>query len=172
MNTTQCKRWGANLRKPINWVFLFVLEWKIMKVRNVAIVIFYDDDLNIFVQERGSHSRLGEKYGFFGGRIKEGETPRQAMKRELLEEIGFVPQKLNYWLKDSYLWEKEGKYKGWLISCYVFLSPVTSRLRKSKITEGRGMVKMGLEKVIEEEGFPEGSTKFLKELKVKLGKLN
>lgn len=143
-----------------------------MKVRNVVVAIFYDGDLNIVVQERGAHSRVGEKYGFFGGKIKEGETPKQAMKRELLEEIGFVPQKLDYWLKDSYAWGKEGKYKGWLISCYVFLSPITPRLEKSRITEGKGMVKMNLEKVIKEEGFPEGSTKFLKRLKAKLGKPN
>ncbi len=141
-----------------------------MKIRNVAIVIFYDDDLNIFVQERGSHSKLGEKYGFFGGQIEERETPLKAMKRELQEEIGFVPKVLNYWLKDSYIWEKEGKYKGWLISCHVFLSPVTSRLEKTEISEGERMVKMSLDKVIEGNGFPRGkeSTKFLKGLRAKL----
>ncbi len=133
-------------------------------------MIFYDDDLNIFVQERGEHSRLGEKYGFFGGKIKEGETPRQAIKRELLEELGYVPERLDYWLKDSYLWEQEGKYKDWLISCHVFLSPITPELEKSKILEGKGAVKMSLERVISEEGFPEGSTKFLKGLKARLGK--
>ena len=141
-----------------------------MNVRKVAIAIFYDKDLNILVQERGEHSRLGEKYGFFGGRIREGETPRQAMERELLEEIGFVPEKLDYWLEDSYTWEKEGKYKGWLISCHVFLSPITPTLEKSKVLEGKGAVKMSLEEVIGEEGFPEGSTKFLRGLSDKLSK--
>ncbi len=140
-----------------------------MKVRKVSIVIFYDDDLNILVQERGKHSRLGEKYGFFGGKIKKGETPKQAMERELLEEIGHIPEKLDYWLEDSYTWEKEGKYKGWLISCQVFLSPITPKLEKSKVLEGKGAKKMSLERVLSEEGFPERSTKFLKGLKAKLG---
>lgn len=143
-----------------------------MKIRNVAIVIFYDEDLNIFVQERGSHSRLGEKYGFFGGQIEEKETSIKAMKRELLEEIGFIPEKLSYWLEDSYKWEKEGKYKGWLINCHVFLSPITPKLERAEISEGKGIIKMPLDKVIKGNGFSEGSTKFLKGLKAKLGKLN
>lgn len=143
-----------------------------MKVRNVAIVIFYDENLNIVVQERGAHSRLGEKYGFFGGKIKKGERPRQAMERELLEEIGFLPKKLDYWLKDSYIVEEEGKYKGWLMNCYVFLSPVTSVLESSKITEGKGMVRMSTEEVIRGEGFPKKATKFLKRLETKLGGRN
>lgn len=145
-----------------------------MKIRNVAIVVFYDDDLNIFVQERGSHSKLGEKYGFFGGQIEEGETPLEAMKRELLEEIGFAPKTLNYWLEDSYSWEGKGKYKGWLINCYVFLSPITPKLEKAEIAEGERIVKMSLDKVIEGNGFPRGeeSTKFLKGLKAKLEELN
>lgn len=139
-----------------------------MKVRDVAIVIFFDNDLNIAVQERGDHSRLGEKYGFFGGRIKGGETPRQAMERELLEEIGFAPKELNYWLKDSYIVEEKGKYKGWLINCDVFLSPITSRLEKAKVAEGKGIVKMSIDKIIEGKGFPNKSTEFLKGLMAKL----
>ncbi|MBL7078167.1 NUDIX domain-containing protein [Candidatus Shapirobacteria bacterium] len=141
-----------------------------MKVRSVAIAVFYDNDLNILVQERGEHSRLGEKYGFFGGRIEEGETPESAIKRELLEEIGYIPEKLEYWLKDSYKWEKEGRYKGWTITCHVFLSPITLRLGKAKISEGEGKIKLTLEEVLSEDGFPEGSTKFLQKLKTKLGK--
>jgi ADP-ribose pyrophosphatase YjhB (NUDIX family) len=110
------------------------------------------------------------KYGFFGGRIREGETPGQAMERELLEEVGFVPEELDYWLKDSYVVEEEGEYNGWLINCHVFLSPATSELEDSKISEGKGIVKMSLEKVIKGDGFPQKSTEFLKGLRAKLGK--
>jgi len=41
----------------------------VKEVRNVAIVIFYDKEGNILVQERGSHSKIGEKYGMWGGRL-------------------------------------------------------------------------------------------------------
>lgn len=104
-----------------------------MKIRNVAIAVFYDKDLNIVIQERGKHSRVGEKYGFWGGKIKENEIPKQAIKRELSEELGFVPEKLESWLKYSHIIEEEGKYKDWLINCEVFLSPITPELEKAKI---------------------------------------
>ena len=33
-------------------------------------------------------------WGFFGGHVEAGETPEEAMHRELLEEIGYAPQAL------------------------------------------------------------------------------
>lgn len=139
-----------------------------MKIRNVAIVIFYDQDLNILVQERGEYSKVGEKYGFFGGQIKEGEEPEEAMERELLEEINFIPKDLQYWLKYSYIIPEEGLYKDWLVNCSVFLAPVTKELENCQVSEGKGMLKISLEKVIEEDGFPKNSTAFLKGLRKKL----
>ncbi len=53
-----------------------------MKVRNVAIAVFIDEDLNVVVQERGKHSKVGEKYGFWGGQVEKDETPEQAIERE------------------------------------------------------------------------------------------
>lgn len=46
-----------------------------MPERNVVIAIFYDGKENIIFQERGSASKIGEKYGFWGGQIEAGETP-------------------------------------------------------------------------------------------------
>ena len=33
-------------------------------------------------------SKWGEEYGFFGGKIEEHETPSDALKREIKEELG------------------------------------------------------------------------------------
>jgi len=84
-----------------------------MNTKNIAIVIFYDEEGNIILQERVSHSKVGEKYGFFGGGIEEGETTEGALKRELKEELGFVPENLEYWMDYSFVWDGEDKYKGW-----------------------------------------------------------
>lgn len=65
-----------------------------MPERNVAVVVFHDKEGSLVFQKRGSASKIGEKYGFWGGQIKPGETPEEAMRRELREELGFVPEKL------------------------------------------------------------------------------
>lgn len=49
------------------------------------------------LQLRNSNKRQKGTWGFFGGLLEKGETPYEAIQRELTEEIGFVPelQKLN-----------------------------------------------------------------------------
>jgi 8-oxo-dGTP diphosphatase len=59
-----------------------------MEKRKVAIVLFYDDNKNILIQDRRAISKHGEEYGFFGGHIEKDETPEQALKREIKEELG------------------------------------------------------------------------------------
>jgi hypothetical protein len=38
-----------------------------MKIRKVALIIFYDDKKRILLQDRRGISRLGEEWGYFGG---------------------------------------------------------------------------------------------------------
>lgn len=49
------------------------------------------------LQLRNSDKRYKHTWGFFGGLLEPGETPFEALKRELAEEIGFMPdvEKLN-----------------------------------------------------------------------------
>lgn len=49
------------------------------------------------LQLRNSDKRYKHTWGFFGGLLEPGETPFEALKRELEEEIGFMPdlEKLN-----------------------------------------------------------------------------
>jgi 8-oxo-dGTP diphosphatase len=60
-----------------------------MKTRNVALIIFYDKDKRILLQDRRGISKLGAEWGFFGGEIENDETPEQAVVRETKEELCF-----------------------------------------------------------------------------------
>ena len=53
----------------------------------VAVVLFYNSQGEILLQDRRSRSKWGEEYGFFGGTVEDGETPEQTIRRELEEEL-------------------------------------------------------------------------------------
>jgi 8-oxo-dGTP diphosphatase len=59
---------------------------------HVAIAILYRDD-KFLMQLRDNVPNIIYPgcWGFFGGHIEPGETPEMAVKRELQEEIGYVP---------------------------------------------------------------------------------
>ncbi|MDP2930049.1 MAG: NUDIX domain-containing protein [bacterium] len=139
-----------------------------MPERNVAVVVFYDEKGNIVAQKRSSISKIGEKYGLWGGQIEPGETSEQAVRRELQEELGFVPKELDLWCDYSYIVSEEGKYNGWSINHSVFISPITPELEKAKVYEGDGMIKMTIDEAIDSHGFSVGGTEFLKRIKKEL----
>ena len=65
-------------------------------------------------------------WGFFGGHIEEGETPEVAVKRELLEEIGYVPPQIS-----EFAVEREGK-----VIRYIFHGELTVELPDLVLGEG------------------------------------
>lgn len=61
-------------------------------------VIFLAKDTNrCLLQLRNSDKKYRHTWGFFGGICEKNETPFEALQRELVEEIGFMPElsKLN-----------------------------------------------------------------------------
>jgi mutator protein MutT len=63
-----------------------------MVEREVATVAFYDEEKKVLLQDRKSISKFGEEWGFFGGSLEEGETPTEAVIREIQEELGYELQ--------------------------------------------------------------------------------
>lgn len=61
----------------------------------VAIAILYQDE-HFLMQLRDDIPGIyyPGQWGFFGGHIEPGEPPDVAVKRELLEEIGYVPDRV------------------------------------------------------------------------------
>jgi len=60
-----------------------------MYTKRVAVIVFYDEKKRILLQYRAGLSRYGTEWGFFGGKIESGETPEQALVREIKEELDY-----------------------------------------------------------------------------------
>ena len=68
-----------------------------MTTTAAGVVFLAKDTGRCLLQLREGNKRFNNTWGFWGGMIDNGETPYECIKRELGEEIGFVPelQKLN-----------------------------------------------------------------------------
>ena len=103
-----------------------------MKTRNVALIIFYDKNKRILLQDRRGISRFGEEWGFFGGGIEKGESAEQAVIRETKEELDFD-------LKEyKYIGDNNFKVNDLLVKCKIFISPLKS-ISEFKQKEGKKM---------------------------------
>ena len=59
-------------------------------VRNISIIILFNDEKKILLQLKDEgHERYPNHWGFFGGGIEDGETPENAVHREILEELDY-----------------------------------------------------------------------------------
>ena len=67
-------------------------------------------DGKILLAKRASHKHMGGLWEFPGGKIEDGETPRESLKRELEEEFGIVTLVENEFHQNIYNYpEKEIK---------------------------------------------------------------
>jgi len=141
-----------------------------MKTRKVAVIIFYDDKKRILLQDRRSISKLGEEFGFFGGEIKEDETPEQAVVRETKEELCFDLKEYKYVGEYSYEIEESLKKKFTnfdfdAVLCKVFIAPLKDNLSKFKLKEGKKMQLFSLDEAEKLKMVSEGDIQMIRKLK-------
>jgi len=104
-----------------------------MSIRNVSLLILYNSEGRILLQHRAKDAvRLPDYWGFFGGGIEQGESPEQALKREILEELNYKTEnsKLLTTLKFSYKGDENTKY--------VFIEKYDEKIPLT-LGEGQGM---------------------------------
>ncbi|WP_448573932.1 NUDIX hydrolase [Trichothermofontia sp.] len=96
----------------------------------VAIAILYQDD-RVLMQLRDDTPGIvyPGHWGFFGGHLEPGETPETALRRELQEEIGYVPPHISPF----------GQYPGEFALRHVFAAPLTVGLAQLVLGEGWDM---------------------------------
>ncbi|AKL13654.1 TPA: 8-oxo-dGTP diphosphatase MutT [Kluyvera intermedia] len=105
-----------------------------MKILQIAVGIIRNSQGEIFITQRAADAHMANKWEFPGGKIEEGETPEQAVVRELHEEVGInagavtLFDKLEYHFPDRHItlwfylieqwegepWGKEGQPGRWV----------------------------------------------------------
>ncbi|MGK9172599.1 8-oxo-dGTP diphosphatase MutT [Yokenella regensburgei] len=105
-----------------------------MKILQIAVGIILDPQKRIFITQRAADAHMANKWEFPGGKIEQGESPVQAVIRELDEEVGIRAQSprlfdtLEYQFPDRHItlwfylveqwegepWGKEGQPGSWV----------------------------------------------------------
>lgn len=128
-----------------------------MRIRKVALIIFYDDKKRILLQDRRSISKMGEEWGYFGGQIEEGETPEQAVVRETKEELRYDLKEYRY----------AGRYTDVIsdltIDRYVFVAPLKDISQLTQV-EGEKMQFFSLEEALRLKMVSEGDKAVIRAL--------
>lgn len=68
-------------------------------------------------------------WAFFGGHLEPGETPRQGVLRELVEEIGYAPAEMTF----------VGRFDSAIAHRYVFAGALTVPIETLVLTEGQDL---------------------------------
>ena len=125
---------------------------KLSKAQPVAIVIFYDQEGNILVQDRSEKTDALYKFGFFGGKIKDFESPKQAIVREIKEELNIDLENFSFWQKTNYQVLDPGPFYGLKFIKSVFLAPLTPEILAAQVFEGKKVV-LKLPEALSDQGF-------------------
>lgn len=98
-----------------------------MPLVEVAVGILWADD-SVWIQCRRTRDSLQDYWEFPGGKLEQRETPVAALKRELEEEVGTQPERLELLLVQNY------SYPEAEVRIYFFLCRFCTR---PKLEQGR-----------------------------------
>lgn len=68
-----------------------------------ALLVTADGRYLMQLRDAFPHLLVPDHWGVFGGRVEDGESPRQAVLRELQEELRFVPARVLWFTESAYV---------------------------------------------------------------------
>lgn len=106
--------------------------------RAVCGVILYSDDGRVLLQQRDDKSDIPfpAYWTFFGGAVEAGETPDEAIRRELLEELE-LETPLTFW--HDYVCPVRSTPGGITTRNYMYVGALTQPIETLTLREGQAM---------------------------------
>lgn len=99
----------------------------------VSLIILYDSEKRFLLQHRTPDAQLLPDYwAFFGGGLKEGETPDDAVRRETFEELNYKLKSPEFVMEKNF---REGVVEGRL---YIYIESFIGDKTTLKLQEGQG----------------------------------
>ena len=103
--------------------------------KKVVIAFLHNNFQSYLLQLRDFKSSIiyPGHWGSFGGAVEEGESPSVAVCRELIEEIGYSPERFNFYRED---YKTQGGVK---LNVYMFYANIDVSLSQMNLMEGADM---------------------------------
>lgn len=132
-----------------------------MKKVEVVCALIFNKDNKVFITQRGPGRALENKWEFPGGKVKIKETPEQALKREIKEELDSEIEILYYLCSSNYKYINIEPYEPFEITLNAYISKLISgKLELSEHINSKWVNVLDLEKY----DFAPADIKILKEL--------
>ena len=101
--------------------------------RNASHILLYDSERRFLLQHRTSDAKVLPNYwAFFGGGIKNNETPEDAARRETFEELGYKIKNLEFLLEQSF------KIEGMYVYRFIYTDAFYNNKSDLILNEGQG----------------------------------
>ena len=136
--------------------------------REVAILVLYDKDGRMLLQKRTLDApTFPGIWGFFGGGIEKGESPSEALKREIYEELEYEVRNPEFVFEHEYRHENPPRK----LKRFVFIEAYDPE-RKLVLHEGERMGWFSHEETLEISDIPSFNRPVLKKIHDKIAHNN